>query len=125
MSYKKKEYYLLNDYRLTPENVREASGDWWDLNFHNLKGLKKRDKVGVIIVDDEDKIIKPLTVPGKPNDIVVFTVEFVTEEVCRLFQVGEYEKPIVFSLFDGRAHNLPYREHHYKFWHNRVLVKVE
>ena len=109
---------------LTPEDVRKASGNWWDFRFHNLEGLKKRDKVGAILVDKEDKIVKPLTVPGKPNDIVVFTAEFVTEEVCRLFQVGEYEKPVVFSLFDGRAHNLPFRGHRYKFWRNRVLVKV-
>lgn len=121
----KKEYFLINENRLdiSAVNTLAENNAYWVTQ--DLLGLKKRDKLGAIKLAKNGRILGPLTVPGKPNDLVVFTVDFTSEEVFRLYQVGEYHKPIVFSLFDGRPHNLPFRGERWKNWHNRVLVRVE
>ena len=121
----KKEYFLIGGDRLSisaVNNLAESKVPWVN---QDLLDIKKRDKLGVIKLDNNETILGPLTVPGKPSDLVIFTVDFTSEEVFRLYQVGQYHKPIVFSLFDGRPHNLPFRGERWKNWQNRVLVRVE
>lgn len=66
---------------------------------HTLKGsIKRKTKVGAVKIQDGFiQSYKKCIDSSKPR---VYTVEQVTEETFRLFQIGTYEHPIIFRM-DG------------------------
>ena len=90
----------------------------WKDNDYLRNDLNRKDKVIAVkvindIIVDYKKCIESIN----PK---VFTVEQITEDTVRLFQVGTYEQPVVFRM-NGFAQT-KFKSKNYMNWHQyRIL----
>ena len=100
--------------------LKDAISMPWPEN-HCLKGLRKKSKViAVKIIDQVIVDYKRCVVPSEPK---IFTVEYVTEETFKLFQIGTYESPIVFRMNGYSSNSLGTTA--YRNWDNYRIVELK
>ena len=101
-------------------SLKDAISLPWPEN-HCLKGLRKKSKViAVKIINNIIVDYKKCVVSSEPK---VFTVEHVTEETFKLFQIGTYESPIVFRMNGYSSNSLGTAA--YRNWNDYRIVDLK
>ncbi len=101
-------------------NPKDLLGMPWP-STHSLSGqVSKRSKMAAVEI--KDGVIVDYR-KCQDSSLRIYTVEMVTEETFRCFQVGTYDDPIVFRM-SGYA-STKYRSQAYFNWENYRMVLVD
>lgn len=102
--------------------LRYLIGTGYAFSLLDKTKIKKREKVYALQVNSNNQIVNFRTDVGDITRLRVYTIELLTEDFFRLYQVGSYEDPVSI-LYTGYPIT-KYLTENYKNWNSYRLFNV-